>query len=191
MTIYPFCEQMKKLYYRITRSMGYDSTWYSTGYESEAIKNFCEYNYKQSGIYPFLEVLTKHKAEMDDESDTIAEMLQKKYQLQWTVCIESASSRIMHNNYYLTPDQKNALKEYYNPFVHTYDTFTAICSRFNKYDSANILGNNWKLKKIFSNCKATKHNVVDPYYRLAPEVVDEIINNYFLYVKCGWNPNEN
>ena len=191
MTIYPFCERMQQLYYRITRVMGYESTWYSSGYDREEDKNFCEYNFKQSGTYPFLEALTKHRAEMDNEADTIAEMLQKKYQFQWTVCIKSESSRIMHNNYYLTPDQKNTLKEYYSPFVHTYTTFLNITNKFNKHDSAKILGNNWKLKKIFSNCKSTKSNTVEPYYRLEPTVVDEIINNYFLYVKCGWNPNEN
>jgi hypothetical protein len=106
-------------------------------------------------------------------------------------CSSEAYKRIMFENYCLSKQVENKLTKFHKYFKETSDLFDRIVNRFEfKKDSPHLLGNNWRLQKIFSNHKYIKAKQQDPKYVLTPLQVDTITNNYFLYIKCGWTPDE-
>jgi hypothetical protein len=170
--------------------MGYDSPWYSSLYDKDADKNFCNYIYTQSGINVFMKDILEVQAANEVKIEELQRQLLLDTKLPWDINHNSDSKRVMHQHVWLTDDEQATLEEIYKPYVQTYEVFVRLTTNYAPKESPQLLGNNWKLQKIFKNCRATKAKAIESRFVLEPNVIDEIINNYFLYMKHGWNPNE-
>lgn len=191
MNVYEFCLQMKYMYANANTLLGHYTFVAKlppiiSSYNTTFINAIC----KQAPIDELVEKL-KTKTQ---EAKEIVEQFEKdfllKYGFKYEFTYEGEEIKILRNSYYISEQDKLELESITLPFRRTYLTFCDLVEKYKNSDSPKILGNNWKLQKIFKNQKATKAKEINKAYVLNPDVVDEIINNYFLYVKCGWNPNE-
>jgi hypothetical protein len=152
--------------------------------------NCVEYLINQSGINTILKdwiEVTKNREERIQE-------YQKDFQDRFGFTFEpefnAVQNRVLYENYNLNDSQLKELIECRAPIEKVYDLFTSLTSKYHHRESSKILGNNWKLQRIFANHKHTKGKEINDHYKLSDELVNEIINNYFLLVKCGFNPAE-
>ena len=95
--------------------------------------------------------------------------------------------KINGNHYVLTKDQSTRLEELVQPLILSENRLGEIAKKDKQY-SPSIVGSNWKFKKVFPTFKATAK--ANPKYVYSPEVVDELINNYFLALKFGFTLDE-
>lgn len=191
MTVYQFCRQMKYMYAQVNTLLG--NYTYVAGmppsfnpYNTTFIDAIC----KQAPIDELVEKLKTKTQEAKEVAEQFEEDFRLKYGFKYEFTYEGEEIKILRNSYYISEEDKLKLESITRPFRHTYLTFCNLVEDYKDKESPNILGNNWKLQKIFKNQKTTKAKEINKAYVLNPDVVDEIINNYFLYIKCGWNPNE-
>jgi hypothetical protein len=152
--------------------------------------NCIEYLINQSGVNALVKEWTAIEQDKEGKIKEYQSDFQNRFGFSFEPEFNSSQKRIVYNNYNLNDSQLAELNLCIAPLEKTYDLFTSLTSKYHHRESPKILGNNWKLQKIFANHKHTKGKEIDKHYVLDDILVNEIINNYFLLVKCGFNPAE-
>lgn len=188
-TIYEFCQQMVTLYAMCRSRLG-EYTYFRNLWHSTANEQFVNLICKSVDIKEFKENVIKHNEEMKKYLEHVKQYAMENGEYDLHISFENEDVNILNTHVILTPLFKEEHYRLLTPIRDTYVRFGNFYAKYTNKESPAILGNNWKLQKIFNNCKATKNKELKREYILDPTFIDEIINNYFLYVKCGWNPNE-
>lgn len=188
-SVMPFVQLMYQNYTRVIRMLGHSQPWYSDRYESKEDEQFCEYVISQTNVNEYVEAIRIKYNELQNKIITQVAELEKETDLSICFRIATELRKINGVEIPINKEIKEELAKIREPLERSQSIFSSICFKYKnaKNPSKHLLTNNWKLRKIFNKCPSFKTSVVNPVYVLSPEQVTEIINNYFLYIKCGWN----
>lgn len=183
------CNSIQGCYYQTIQILG-SGYVFSLRMNNKWEINCVEYLINQSCVNILVKEWTALKQDRERKIKEYQEDFQNRFGFSFEPEFNAVQKRVIYNNYNLNDSQLTELNLCLTPLEKTYDLFDNLTSKYHHRESSKILGNNWKLQKIFANHKHTKNKEIDKHYVLSDELVNEIINNYFLLVKCGFNPNE-
>lgn len=181
--IVTLCSAIKNCYGYALQRMTNDY-YYNTG--PDIHKKFFEYLYQQINFEPFLKRLDEQQVLIAKEEEAFISHCWEMHRVRITINLEY--TRILGKRFSISEPMKVELNEIIKPLQITYSNLNEVTSRFTKTDNRSILGSNWKLKKIFSQWRTSQ--TVNPQFILKPEIVEDIINNYFLYIRFGGSIDE-
>lgn len=190
MDLYTLFRQMKSLYALCNSALGNTIYVSNIPYLGSYNNVFKEHICKTVPISNLLERASENNKKINTLFKELIEEIKEKYHYKMNYSFDATTRKIFDNYYFFSPNEEIEYQSIIQPIVDTYELFRNLSHQYDKKEMPALLGNNWKLQKIFSKERATKSKTINEKYVLKPEVIDEIINNYFLFIKCGWNPNE-
>ena len=130
--------------------------------------------------------LKEHQEKVNDRA---SEFTDKCYQeLGISIEVNLNYTRVLETPIALNPTLKEELMQKVQPISDTYQRLHSVFNKYETKHSPSLIGSNWRLKSIFHDWKHTKNK--QDQFVLPEDVVTEIINNYFLYLKFGGELNE-
>ena len=148
-------------------------------------QKFYEYLKQQVGFSELEVVLKERQKKIDTWENDVRESCKTLW--DFNVGINFQTCKIDGKHYVLDSNLSNRIATMIEPLKVSEERLQQICN-FDKQYSSSVVGSNWKFKKIFPTFKATTKT--NPKYVLPPEIVDELINNYFLAIKFGFTLDE-
>lgn len=181
--IITLASKLKHCYYLTRMTLSDDSLYFKTLTKLE--QAFINYLIQQVGF----EELELELKERQKQMQVWEEKVIQESEALWgqAPTLKYDTQRINGNKYVLTKNQSTRLEELVQPLILSENRLGYIAIQDKQYSSS-IVGSNWKFKKVFPTFKATAK--ANPKYVFPPEVVDELINNYFLALKFGFTLEE-